>query len=116
MGHYCYNSSRPHGVSRVQSTACTGTEDDTYHYDNWGNMTSDALRTITYSDFDKAESITKSGKTTTFAYDTGRSRYERITDLTPEGENTATQQRPLYFGNVERIYKRDSKTAPWAHT
>ncbi len=97
VGHYCYSASRPHAVTGIKTTAnCTSTD---YKYDNNGNMTRGRGRTITYSDFDKPTFISNSEGTTTFDYDSGRSRYKRTTTET----NEATVM--YYIGNVEVVLK-----------
>ena len=111
VGHYCYDAARPNAVSKTSKTDSSCHNEASYTYDDWGNQTTGRGRTIDYGHFDKAVSITKDSKTTTFAYDTGRNRYQRITDL-----DGTKQERTLYFGSQERIYERDSSSAPWTLT
>ena len=94
VGTYLYDASRPHAVSNAG-----GIE---YDYDANGNQISGDGRTITYTVFDKPDSITKDGDQVDFAYGVGNSRYQRI-DSRPTLQRTT-----LYLGSVERITEGSS--------
>ena len=94
VGTYLYDASRPHAVSNAG-----GIE---YDYDANGNQISGDGRTITYTVFDKPDSITKDGDQVDFAYGVGNSRYQRI-DSGPTLQRTT-----LYLGSVERITEGSS--------
>ena len=94
VGTYLYDASRPHAVSNAG-----GIE---YDYDANGNQISGDGRTITYTVFDKPDSISKDGDQVDFAYGVGNSRYQRI-DSGPTLQRTT-----LYLGSVERITEGSS--------
>ena len=83
----------PNAVSNIDGSS--------YHYDQNGNNTSGAGRTISYSTFDKPTSISKGGHTTDFAYDPDRSRYRRTDN---DGTGTTLTR---YLANVEIIDRPD---------
>jgi len=86
----CSVTAGPHAVTRIAG--------QNYCYDENGNNISGDGRSINFSAFDKPESISKGGHTTSFAYGTDRARYRRI-DSGPAG-TTLTR----YIGNVEMIF------------
>ena len=94
VGTHLYDASRPHAVSNAG-----GIE---YDYDANGNQISGDGRTITYTVFDKPDSISKDGDQVDFAYGVGNSRYQRI-DSGPTLQRTT-----LYLGSVERITEGSS--------
>ena len=91
VGTYTYGANAgPHAVTNAGGT--------TYVYDDNGNNTSSSDgRTIAYTTFDKAKTVTKGAHTTTFAYGADRARYKR-TDTNISGAKTT-----LYIGAVEKI-------------
>jgi RHS repeat-associated protein len=91
VGTYTYGANAgPHAVTSAGGT--------TYIYDDNGNNTSSSDgRTIAYTTFDKAKTVTKGAHTTTFAYGADRARYKR-TDTNASGTKTT-----LYIGAVEKI-------------
>lgn len=91
VGTYTYGTNAgPHAVTSAGGT--------TYVYDDNGNNTSSSDgRTIAYTTFDKAKTVTKGAHTTTFAYGADRARYKR-TDTNASGTKTT-----LYIGSVEKI-------------
>ena len=72
----------PHAVTGV-----TGTKTASYCYDRNGNMVSGDGRTVSYTAFDKPETITKAGNTITVTYGPDRARYKRV-DQTASGTTT----------------------------
>ena len=72
----------PHAV-----TAVTGTKTASYCYDRNGNMVSGDGRTVSYTAFDKPETLTKAGNTVTVSYGPDRARYKRV-DQTASGTTT----------------------------
>lgn len=100
VGTYTYGANAgPHAVTSAGGT--------TYLYDDNGNNTSSSdasgniERTITYTTFDKAKTVTKGAHTTSFAYGADRARYKR-TDTNGSGTKTT-----LYIGSVEKITNVD---------
>jgi RHS repeat-associated protein len=80
VGTYSYlssgqNSIRPHAVASV-----AGTVNASYSYDANGNMQSGAGRTMTYTSFNKPESISTASAVSTFLYDANYSRVQKITN------------------------------------
>ena len=74
VGSYSYSgtATRPHAVTQV-----TGTVNATFSYDSNGNMLSGNGRTFTWTSYDQPATITKSGQTTSFAYDTAHQRFKK---------------------------------------
>jgi len=101
LGYYCYSDDNPHAVSGIGSDGCNT---KTYQYDNNGNMKSGRGRNLTYTDFDKVDTITNSEGVTNFNYDASRSRYQRVTTDNSTEITTTT----YYIGNVEVVSKSDS--------
>lgn len=101
VGTYSYNASRPHAVSSAGGVS--------YYYNANGSMTSGNGRTLTYTIFDKVDSVTKGNLVTKFMYGPSRERYKRID--TRGTEKTTT----LYLGNVEKVYHQDN-TRLWRRT
>ena len=95
VGNYTYHADRPHAVKTAGGA--------TYAYDANGNNTSGDGRTLTYTVFDKLETVTKNGHRTSFAYGPDRSRYKR-TD-TKSGQTTTV----LYIGSVEKMTHPDGR-------
>ncbi|MDX2349628.1 MAG: RHS repeat-associated core domain-containing protein [Porticoccus sp.] len=101
VGAYTYGAGNagPHAVTDAGGT--------TYSYDANGNNTSSTdgngniERSIAYTTFDKAHTVTKGAHTTTFAYGADRARYKR-TDTNVSGTKTT-----LYIGSVEKITNID---------
>jgi YD repeat-containing protein len=79
VGTYTYGGPRPHAVTNIEGPNA-GDYYGTYEYDLNGNMTWGAGRTITWTAFNNAASITKGGIETTFAYDPDRARIKAHTD------------------------------------
>jgi RHS repeat-associated protein len=97
VGTYTYplsgsTSVRPHAVSTAGSNS--------YTYDNNGNMSGGASRTLTYNTENRPTSITSGGSTTTFVYDGDGGRVKKI-----EGGLTT-----IYIG---RLYECSGTTAPY---
>ena len=95
VGTYLYNGSQPHAVSRAGNIS--------YGYDANGNQTTGDGRAITYTVFDKPNSITKGTNRVEFAYGIGNSRYQR-----KDYEGGVLQQSTLYLGSTERITENGS--------
>jgi len=79
LGSYIYPSSgptsvRPHAVSTAGANS--------YSYDDNGNLTGGAGRTLTYNLENKPTSITSGGQTTTFVYDGDGGRVKKIVGAT----------------------------------
>jgi hypothetical protein len=61
VGDYAYGGPRPHAVTRA------GTHD--YRYDDNGNLTQGAGRSLVWTSYNLPHQIHEGGKTTTFLYD-----------------------------------------------
>jgi len=83
VGDYTYGQTNagPHAVTQ---TSRLGIVENTYSYDANGNQISGAGRTLTYTSFNKALSITKGTTTVNYAYDAERNRIQKVkgTDYT----------------------------------
>ena len=96
-------------ISRVKKSASSSgptaiTTTVTYYaYDANGNNTSGDGRTLTYTVFNKLETVTKNGHSTTFDYGPDRSRYKR-TDTKADKTTTV-----LYIGSVEKMTHPDGR-------
>jgi len=76
-----------------------------YQYDNNGNMLNDSSgRSLDYTTFGKARSITLNNYTTSFSYAPDRTRYKRVDS--ESGSRTTT----WYMGAVEKIEKPNGDT------
>ncbi len=95
VGSYQYNAAQPHAVSRAGGTG--------YSYDSNGNQVSGGGRTITYTVFDKPDSIAKGANRAVFSYGVGNSRYQR-----EDFDGTSLKKSTLYLGSVERITENGS--------
>ncbi len=95
VGSYLYSGSRPHAVSSAGGIS--------YSYDANGNQVSGDGRTITYTLFDKPDSITRGTNKVSFSYGIGNSRYQR-----QDYEGTVLQKSTFYLGAVERITENGS--------
>ncbi len=72
VGTYTYGT-KPHAV-----TATSGTLNSTYVYDNNGNLTSGAGRTVTWTSFNKPTTITKGSASETLTYDSDFNRIKKV--------------------------------------
>ena len=99
VGHYSYGAgdAGPHAVTTAGS--------HTYTYDGNGNRLTGAGRTLTYTAFNKVNSIVKGTTTTSFVYGPDRARTKR-TDTVVTGSGTSTTT-TLYLGNVEQVIAPD---------
>ena len=79
VGTYTYNTSGPNSVRPHAVTAVAGVLNHSYVYDANGNMTTGAGRSITHTSFNKPRTINISGQTTTFGYDAGYNRIQKVT-------------------------------------
>lgn len=73
-GNYEYPSAgaaRPHAVSNIPGIG-------SFAYDNNGNLTSGAGRTVTWTSFDMPRTIAKGGETSTFYYGADRQRVKQV--------------------------------------
>lgn len=95
VGSFYYEGSQPHAVTRAGGVR--------YRYDANGNQTVGYGRTISYTVFDKPQTITKSGNKVEFAYGIGNARYQR-----KDYVGNSLQKTTLYLGSVERITKGSS--------
>ena len=93
---YTYSSVHPHAVETAGG--------NTYAYDANGNNTGGDGRTISYTVFDKPDSIIRGSDSITFEYGPNRARYKRVDAET--GNNPRTT---LYIGSVEIITRPDGK-------
>ena len=111
-GTYHYDEeNNPHQVSSITGLNLT------YQYDDNGNVTSDGLRTLEYTSFDKPRSITQQGMTTEYKYGPNLERLYRkdvkngvvketwniaggMLELTKEGQKT---ERRHYVGSNTTI-------------
>ncbi len=93
--NYEYTSSRPHAVTKI------GTE--SFAYDNNGNMTSDAQRTMTYNSQNQLTKVTmKNGATASYDYDYTGSRVEKTSQREDYDHVTHTAT-TYYLGDVMEI-------------
>jgi RHS repeat-associated protein len=81
VGTYTYPASgsgsvRPHAVSSIAGTV-NGVVDPTFTYDANGNMTAGDGRTVTYTSFNMAASVSEGTTTLGFLYDSEHRRYEQ---------------------------------------
>jgi len=93
VGAYSYaqNGAGPHAVTQT-----VGTRNNIYTYDANGNQVTGAGRTLTYTSFNKAHTITKGSTIVEYAYDADRNRIKKIkgNDIT------------LYIGKIyEKVLK-----------
>lgn len=101
VGVYTYNPSgspsvRPHAVSSIDTpTGITvnGTNDPTYQYDLNGNMTSGANRTVSYTSFNMAKSVTSGANALALTYDP---EHQRIQQCIP---NCAASSATTFYFN-----------------
>ncbi|MBN1378511.1 MAG: hypothetical protein JXA04_04690, partial [Gammaproteobacteria bacterium] len=105
-GKDCTNANAgPHAVCETQGDSLPGGY-NSYVYDNNGNQTSGAGRTIAYTVFDKPKLIQKGSYSTAFSYGPDRARYKRIDN------NGSDETTTLYIGSVEKVYYEDG-TIQW---
>lgn len=99
VGTYTYGSgpAGPHAVTQAGSK--------TYTYDLNGNQLSGDGRSISYTVFDKATSLTAGNQNTTFTYGIGNDRLIR-----EDSEADILKKTTLYLGNVEYITQADGST------
>jgi RHS repeat-associated protein len=81
VGTYTYPTSgsgsvRPHAVSSIAGTV-NGVVNPTFTYDANGNMTAGDGRTVTYTSFNMAASVSEGTTTLGFVYDSEHRRYEQ---------------------------------------
>lgn len=98
VGSYTYGgvANKPHAVLSAGGT--------TYGYDANGNMISGGGRSVSYTTFDKAYSMSKSGNVVKFRYGADRKRYWRQDNIGGSTKDT------VYVGNVEIITEGSQKT------
>ena len=90
-GTYSYNA--PGGVRPHAVTAIAGTLNTTYTYDNNGNMTAGASRTVTWTAANMVAQIVQGSTTVAFAYGPDHARIKQVTA-------SATT---YYLGGVEKV-------------
>ncbi len=102
---YGTGSAGVHAVTEIYNNAV---KKRTFGYDANGNMTSDTdhqdaanNRSIQYSAFDKAVSISKGQSQVTFRYGSSRSRYRRVDNVTENGQPVSVET--TYLGSYERV-------------
>jgi RHS repeat-associated protein len=100
-GTYTYGagSAGPHAVTSTTGTI-NGVANPTFAYDPNGNMTSGAGRTVTYTAFNMAATITQGSTSVGLTYD---SEHKRILQTTPTGE-TRYLNDPVSGGMAERHF------------
>jgi len=106
VGSYTYGNAAKSGSCNGGPHAVCTAGGVAYQYDNNGNMTGGDGRTVSYSVFNKATSLSKGGHTTTIAYGPDRQRYKRV-DVGSNGTTTT-----LYIGGVEKVHYPDN-TVQW---
>jgi RHS repeat-associated protein len=85
VGSYGYGSGAgPHAVTFISGTV-NGVINPNFVYDANGNMTSGDGRTVTYTSFNMAATVTQGSTTLTLTYD---SEHARITEVSPTGTTT----------------------------
>ena len=107
IGTYSYGGSGagPHAVSSIDTTtgcslsACTvnGVSNPSFTYDANGNMTAGAGRTLTYTPFNMAATITQGSSTYTLYYDDTHSRIAQV------GPSTTTLYLNALGGMSEKV-------------
>ncbi|MDT4818979.1 YD repeat (two copies) [compost metagenome] len=90
IGHYRYAANRPQAVAAVCRSAFAADGScaspyASYNYDNNGNVVAGGGRTYVWSAFNKPLSMTRAGKSESFAYDAD---YERIKHVGTDGAVT----------------------------
>lgn len=95
---YNYNTSgsgslRPHAVANVSGTV-NGYAAPIYAYDGNGNLTSGGGRTVTWTSYDKVETITKGATTLTYKYDSEHERSQEVYKLNGVAQRTTTYLNP----------------------
>lgn len=101
VGTYNYSGpgAGPHAVKAV-----AGTMNTTFRYDRNGNMTEGNGRTITYTSYNKPETITRGAQQVSFSYGPD---YERLTQVsTEDGSSTTT----FYVSNIYEDVRRPDAT------
>ncbi len=89
VGSYNYNpagAARPHAVASIAGTV-NGVVNPSYTYDNNGNMTAGAGRTVSYTAFNMAALITQGTTSVALTYD---DQHQRITQTLTSGSTTTT--------------------------
>ena len=103
--NYGYGSGNRSGAGDAGPHAVVSAGGYTYAYDDNGNMTSGAGRTLTWTSFNKPKSITTTSTATAFVHGPGR---ERIQQTKVQGAVTTTIK---YVGNVfEQVAKTGAPT------
>ena len=108
VGNYTYGGScngvtaGPHAVTGITPISGQSSKTATYCYDANGNMTSGDGRSLSYTSFDKPDSITKGSNTTHMRYGAGRQLIWR-NDITATSESETT----LIGGVYERVVHTD---------
>jgi len=94
IGGYAYgaNGGGVHAVSSVTLSGAT----TSYFYDTRGNMTTAGDRTLTYTLYNKPETITATGLTTAFRYGPDRKRFHQLTTSGARTTDTRYLENGLY--------------------
>ena len=98
---YCYSGDSIHGVDTIRNNNCSGSVIKSFDYDSNGSQTNSNGRNLTYTAFNKTETMSGNGASVEFEYGPNNSRFKRV-DVGPN-ENETT----YYIGNVEYIEKAD---------
>lgn len=98
MGSYTYGASAgPHAVTEAAGAL--------YHYDANGNLTAGAGRSVTWTSFNKPQTLSGAGATSTFVYGPERSRIQHT--INKGAETTAIK----YVGSLfEKVTKTGAPT------
>lgn len=84
-GCFAYNTTQPHALASISGGSVNGVSNPTFAYDANGNMLSGAARTVAYTSFNMAQSISEGTTTIGLTYDT---EHARIVQTAPEGTTT----------------------------
>ncbi|HEY0469351.1 MAG TPA: hypothetical protein VGC79_34415 [Polyangiaceae bacterium] len=115
VGTYSYPSpaggtgTRPHAVSSIAGTV-NGVTNPSYTYDLNGNMTAGAGRSVTYTAFNMAATVTQGASTIAFTYDAGHARIKQCIGTSCATSTTYYLNDPASGTMVEKLVTRGTTT------
>lgn len=98
----CARAAGPHAVTAITPLQAGDSKTASYCYDANGNMTKGDGRDLTYTAFDKPDSIIKGANSTQMHYGAGRQLVHRR-DITVQNSSTAENETWLLGGVYERV-------------
>ena len=106
-GYYKYNATKVHQLEGIynycaSATTCYGNQ-NTFTYDDNGNVLSDGDRSYTYDSFDKPTYISKLGVNSTMKYGVNRELYYKEDNYTENG--AAVNYKRTYLGSYEKVVR-----------